>query len=53
MNDILLDPQRVYHHVITSMEFNKIKSGIRDKLGKYLYQETECKPMILIVVQEV
>jgi len=35
------------------IEFNKIKSGIRDKLGKYLYQETECKPMILIVVQEV
>ena len=30
MNDILLDPQRVYHHVITSMEFNKIKSA--DKL---------------------
>ncbi len=35
------------------VDFNKIKTGIRDKLGKYLYQETECKPMILIVVQEV
>lgn len=33
--------------------FNKIKLGIRDKLGKYLYRETECKPMILIVIQEV
>lgn len=35
------------------VDFNKIKSGVRDKLGKYLYQETECKPMILIVLQEV
>ena len=35
------------------IEFNKIKSGIRDKLGKYLYRETECNPMILIVMQEV
>ncbi len=35
------------------VDFNKIKTGIRDKLGKYLYKETECKPMILIVIQEV
>ena len=35
------------------IDFNKVKMGIRDKLGKYLYQETECKPMILIVLQEV
>ena len=36
-----------------TLDFNKIKPGLRDKLGKYLYQETECKPMILIVLQEV
>lgn len=35
------------------IDFNKIKSGVRDKLGKYLYSETECKPMILIVINEV
>lgn len=35
------------------VDFNKIKLGIRDKLGKYLYSQTECKPMILIVMQEV
>lgn len=35
------------------VDFNQIKSGVRDKLGKYLYKETECKPMILIVIQEV
>jgi len=35
------------------VDFNKIKTTIRDKVGKYLYESTECKPMILIVVQEV
>ena len=35
------------------VDFNKIKLGIREKLGKYLYNETECKPMILIVIQEI
>ena len=35
------------------VEFNKIKNGIREELGKYLFSETECKPMILIVIQEV
>ncbi len=35
------------------IEFNKVKMGIRDKLGKYLYEQTESKPMILIMLQEV
>ena len=35
------------------VDFNKIKTGIREKLGKYFYKQTECKPMILIVIQEV
>lgn len=35
------------------VDFNKIKMTIRDKVGKYFYEQTECKPMILIVVQEV
>ncbi len=35
------------------VEFNKIKNEIREELGKYLYHETECKPMIIAVVQEV
>ena len=35
------------------VDFNKIKTDIRDKVGKYLYEETECKPMILVVLQEV
>ena len=35
------------------VEYNKIKTGIRDRLSKYLYDETECKPMIITVIQEV
>lgn len=35
------------------VDFNKVKSGIRDKVGKYLYEETECKPMVIIVIGEV
>lgn len=35
------------------VEYNKIKLGIRDRLSKYLYDETECKPMIITVIQEV
>ena len=37
----------------TYVDFNKIKMEIRDELSKYLYEETECKPMIIAVVQEV
>ena len=35
------------------IDFNQIRTEVRDKIGKYLYQETECKPMILSVIQEV
>ena len=35
------------------VDYNKIKTEIRDELSKYLYEETECKPMITAVVQEV
>ena len=37
------------HH----LDFNKIKNDVRDKVGKFFYQETECKPMILIVIEEI
>ena len=35
------------------IDYNNIKNEIREELGKYLYNETECKPMIIAVVQEV
>jgi ribonuclease J len=35
------------------IEYNKIKNIIRDEVGKYLFNETECKPMIITVILEV
>jgi ribonuclease J len=35
------------------VDYNKIKNDIREKVGKFYYQETECKPMIITVIQEV
>lgn len=35
------------------VDYNKIKIEIREELSRYLYNETECKPMIIAVVQEV
>ena len=35
------------------VDYNSIKNGVREELGKYLYRETECKPMIIAVIQEV
>ena len=35
------------------VDYNQIKYEIRDELSRYLYKETECKPMIIAVVQEI
>ncbi len=35
------------------VDYNKIKQEIREELGNYFYQETECKPMIIAVIQEI
>ena len=35
------------------VDYAKIKSDVRDSLGKYLYQEIGSKPMIITVIQEV
>lgn len=35
------------------IDYNKLKLNIRDRLGKYFYKATACKPMIIVVVQEV
>jgi mRNA degradation ribonuclease J1/J2 len=35
------------------IDFNKIKNEIREELGNYLFDQTECKPMIIAVIQEV
>ena len=35
------------------IDYNKIKLGIRDELGKYFYNEIGTKPMILLIIQEI
>ncbi len=37
----------------TNVDYNKIKNDIREKLSKYFYKETESKPMVITVMQEV
>ena len=57
--DLIKESEKISLEVINEninqnyVDFNKIKFGIRERLGKYFYNETECKPMILIVIQEV
>ncbi len=57
--EIIHEIKRISEDVITRnivdnfVDFNKIKTDIRTELSKYLYEETECKPMIIAVVQEV
>ncbi len=35
------------------VDYTKVRNDLREALGSYLYNETECKPMILLVIQEV
>lgn len=57
--DLIKEAEQISLNIINEntkeryIDFNKIKSGIRDQVGKYFYQETECRPMIIIVMQEV
>ncbi|MBE6152265.1 MAG: ribonuclease J [Firmicutes bacterium] len=57
--DLIKEAERISNEIIENnikphyVDFNKIKMEVRDKVGKYFYDETECKPMILIVIQEV
>ena len=57
--DLILEIKKICSNVIERnitpnyVDYNKIKTEIRDELSKYLYEETECKPMIIAVVQEV
>ena len=44
-SNILADNKKV--------DYTKIKNDVRDRLGRYFYKETECKPMVITVIQEV
>jgi len=57
--DMIKEAEKISLNVINEniknnyVDFNKIKLGIREKLGKYFYNETSSKPMIIVVIQEV
>ena len=57
--DIIKEAENIVSEVVKEnvkenyIDYNKIKLTIRERLGKYFYKETESKPMIIIVVQEV
>ena len=35
------------------VDYTNIKNEVRNQLGKYYYKETESKPMVITVIQEV
>ena len=35
------------------VDYNAVKNEIRETLGKYYYKETEMRPLVISVVQEV
>ncbi len=59
--DLLEETKAISKEVIESniepstkrVDYSKIKNDVRDVLGKFFYKETEAKPMIITVIQEV
>jgi ribonuclease J len=57
--NIIREVQKISLKVINNntnnnyVDYNKIRQGIREELGNYLFKETECKPMIITVIQEI
>ena len=59
--DLLEETKAISKEVIESdieinskrVDYSKIKNDVRDVLGKFFYKQTEAKPMIITVIQEV
>ena len=59
--DLLEETKQISREVIESsiepntkrIDYSKIKNDVRDVLGKFFYKQTESKPMIITVIQEV
>ena len=59
--DLLEETKQISREVIEAnigenakrVDYAKIKNDVRDVLGKFFYKETESKPMIITVVQEI
>ena len=59
--DLLNESRRICREILLDninkdekkVDYTLIKNEIRENLGKYFYEETGCKPMIITVIQEV
>ena len=57
--DILKESSVIYERVIKNnissnyVDYNNIKQEIRTTLGKYFYEQTDCRPMIITVIGEI
>ena len=57
--DLLNEANKMVSEIIKNntkpfyIDYTKVRNEIRDKVGKYFYQETESKPMILIMIEEI
>lgn len=59
--DLLKETQDICREIIENnieetlkkIDYTNIKNVVREQLGKYFYKQTECKPMIITVIQEV
>ena len=59
-NEIINEIKRISTEIIRNNTFSnkyadyvKIRNDIREQVGQYLYKETQCKPVILTVIQEI
>jgi len=58
-SEMIAEIKKISENIITKntnkdfVDYNAIKQEIRESLGKYFYSETESKPMIIAVIQEV
>ena len=57
--DILKESSEISERVIKNnisnnyVDYNNIKQELRTTLGKYFYEETDCRPMIITVIGEI
>ncbi len=58
-SEMIAEIKKISENIITKnttpeyVDYNTIKQEIRESLGKYFYTETESKPMIIAVIQEI
>lgn len=57
--DLIKESGKIAQDVISEftnsnyIDYSKVRNSLREKVGNYFYNETECRPMILSVIQEI